>query len=734
MDRDLRSLLITFSLDLLIFVCCAALFFRLRHLRGDDKRCVGESAAAYENVHQRGTVEKLGALTDGHASFAAPNTSKVAGACFMQSSDVRLYLTFLRLLAGLFATLAFLGIVVVLPLNLSGHGGGLSRSDALALASAANLSSSEWRMWVLYMMTWVYSAIAYAYIWTFHNAVHTDRLAAPTFEQQLASFTVMIRGLDPRVVDAVVVREPFVKFHGEHLIACSVVREYLNLNRASRAFGAAEQRVERCNFDGCIPPPPDTAAAAAAALGSSGRTLGIHDDERAAEEEIEYRAKVLRREQRLPALRNVGVCFLIFDSTERARETLTDHKFSRVSNEFGWTLLPAPPPSDINWDNLHIRPITQFWRATLTSSALFVLCVLVVSPVSVLDELHPLMEGVGKVPGHSTWARMMIAGYLPPLIILMINSMAIPFLISHITHFDRFWMRSSKQAASMHMNIAFMVINSLIIPLLSVNSLGLLVQDMVATPVDHWNAALGASFLSSSGSFAIRYLINSSLLSSGVQLLQLPHTLYHKFQMTVTSFTDETLHKMPSWNFDFGYWYAAALSICFLCLTLSVAVPLLLPCAATFFVIKYFVDSYNFQYGIYNVDLESRGALAEVATIYLLSAVSFMQFCMSGLFVVHGGTTLAAASTLLFGASMLTWGLLACHQGFALLAPQQLISRRSSACSGGPVLRYADKEQLLALRHAYVHPLDRHNNLKESVHVQWHSPSFQNHCVGYGAI
>jgi len=306
---------------------------------------------------------------------------------------------------------------------------------------------------------------------------------------------------------------------------------------------------------------------------------------------------------------------------------------------------------------------------------------------------------------------------LPPLIILMINSMVVPYIIYYIAQFEHFWQRSSQQSACLHMNIVFMVINSTIIPLMSLNSISLLLRRMGETPVNQWNTMLGASFLSSSGSFAIRYLVNSSLLSSAVQLLQIPQAVY-AYCLAVSAVTPaERKRAEKRWQFDFGYWYACALSICFICLTFSAVVPLLLPCGAIFFCMKYYVDSSNFRRGVFTVDMESHGEVASAAVGYLLSAVAFMQFCMSGLFMVQGGGgALAMASTFLFACSVGTWVLLAFHQGIVLLAPHAL---RGTSTEQLP-LQYASEKQLAALQDAYVHPCERQMPRKGERHASFY--------------
>merc|ERR1719191_1973677 len=251
------------------------------------------------------------------------------------------------------------------------------------------------------------------------------------------------------------------------------------------------------------------------------------------EEEVEYRGKVVSRQLQRGAKKGTGVGFVIFVSPEHARHCLKEKRLiEECSQRHGWTIQAAPLPSDLEWQNLHVSELGRAGRCFLFSVGLFLACVLVVSPVTVMDELHPLMENVKSQLNQDNYFRLMIIEYLPPLIVLMINSIVIPYLINSASLYERFWKRSDQQSRGLHMNIFFMVVNSLIIPMMSVNSLSLLLRTMYNTPLNRWNTTMGATLFSTSGSFALRYMINGSLLSNAAQLLQVPQMIYSRCLMT----------------------------------------------------------------------------------------------------------------------------------------------------------------------------------------------------------
>lgn len=60
-------------------------------------------------------------------------------------------------------------------------------------------------------------------------------------------------------------------------------------------------------------------------------------------------------------------------------------------------------------------------------------------------------------------------------------------------------------------------------------------------------------------------------------------------------------------------------------ISFGVVIPLVMPLGCLFFTLKYFVDKYNFLFGVWKVEQESAGAVAQIALRYLLAAVAFLQ-------------------------------------------------------------------------------------------------------------
>lgn len=251
------------------------------------------------------------------------------------------------------------------------------------------------------------------------------------------------------------------------------------------------------------------------------------------------------------------------------------------------------------------------------------------------------------------------------------------------------------------------------------------------TEVQRWNISVSQLVVGQSGSFALRYLFNGCFLSSAAQLLQVTQILYVGVLQTFGK-------RAKPWRFDFGYHYAFSLSIFFLMLAFGVVVPMVMPLAYVFFAAKYWTDKYNFMYGIWRVEHETGGVVATIAACYMVGAVAFLQFVMSGYFIVSGlnaadataaitsigrGRWLVLSGTLLFLVSLVS-GVLLCGKAVRMVTPPPTSTKRKPwipllGDDADAILTPDEEDQLLS---CYVHPHE--GALIEPAATSWlHAPT-----------
>lgn len=311
--------------------------------------------------------------------------------------------------------------------------------------------------------------------------------------------------------------------------------------------------------------------------------------------------------------------------------------------------LRAPHPSDLLWENLHVRFIERTIRFWVGTILLLLFMVVLVTPVSVTTELNTLIpvlrrrsqylgQWVSKILGitlpfsPSVWVWMSVQ--LPTIILLTINSVLLPLIIGWICVSTRSHTRSKIEVNQMNLNFVFLVLNQLLIPLLGLTGLPALVEFLAfglaeTTQGPSLLELLDGSIFSSPGVFSLRYILNCAFLTNTNSLLNLPQ-LGMRFLMKT---------KEP-WTFAWGYWYASTLSILTTGVGLGILVPSILPCGAIFFGLKYHIDRYNLANRVYLCGPESQGC-------FIARVVHTLRMIVAGWWFIIG-TSVSLSSRHIF--------------------------------------------------------------------------------------
>eukprot|EP00927_Polykrikos_kofoidii_P066018 TRINITY_DN61698_c0_g1_i1.p1 TRINITY_DN61698_c0_g1~~TRINITY_DN61698_c0_g1_i1.p1 ORF type:complete len:994 (+),score=145.79 TRINITY_DN61698_c0_g1_i1:74-3055(+) len=291
----------------------------------------------------------------------------------------------------------------------------------------------------------------------------------------------------------------------------------------------------------------------------------------------------------------------------------------------------APPPSDIEWGNLKVG---DRWIASLVLKLFLVLFVLALAVPDVSLHVFPVIEAVRgtafgrSLPGGFWNAVVDVVEQLPSYVLLLINAIILPLLIEIISEAQKPHLRSRSQSAQFSLNVAFLVLASVIVPLLHilVTDQSLLEQ---ATNYVRTHLSISRGFwenifallegvrkqgLRVPADLMLKYLMNAALVSNGFQLIQLSTGVGRclscgRFGRTPVCF---------AW----GYWYAWSMSIMYLTLTIGVAVPAALPIAALFFLLTHAVHGANLRrnmFETFEMDQLIEGKIA----VSMINSVAF---------------------------------------------------------------------------------------------------------------
>jgi len=166
---------------------------------------------------------------------------------------------------------------------------------------------------------------------------------------------------------------------------------------------------------------------------------------------------------------------------------------------------------------------------------------------------------------------------------------------------------------------------------------------------------VGHQLTSSYGVFVLQYLLNATFISGTVGILSNQRQKFSR-RITLAWFAMTPRDQMKAYESEmmaWGYWYAWSLSIICITVIMCVLIPGTLPAATLLFTIRYYIDRYNLDNGIYELGSESSGAFAGDVVNYLRVIMASWWFFMGCFFLVcdKEGRDLGVKSTF-----VTTWG------------------------------------------------------------------------------
>eukprot|EP00466_Bigelowiella_natans_P018144 jgi/Bigna1/89211/estExt_fgenesh1_pg.C_450116 len=310
-----------------------------------------------------------------------------------------------------------------------------------------------------------------------------------------------------------------------------------------------------------------------------------------------------------------------------------------------WRAEPAPQPSDVVWENLTIGDGERGARGVAINVLLFVLMTMIIAPVAVVARLEPLVETLEDVtiPDKLEHREMrkFVGNYFPTLVVFTINAILLPFLIDITSHLEGHKTESARSAAVVRRNAVFQFINTILLPSLALNSAAAAIRLAYRTNFAEWERIIGNSLQkNTSARFFMIYLIHATLLGCASEVAQIPQmalqTLRRLRSCVLGKDRSLDTNLERPWEFDFGYFYGARLTIMGLVLLYSVLVPIIAPVGAVYFLMNYWTDGHNLRTGVYSVSFDSNGALPLSVLRYILWYITLFLFSMSCYFTVQG--------------------------------------------------------------------------------------------------
>ena len=336
--------------------------------------------------------------------------------------------------------------------------------------------------------------------------------------------------------------------------------------------------------------------------------------------------------------RNVGMAFVCFTSIAACEFAMSNNlndvkkSFSPVPKQNNiniwkksWKIAMAPPPSDIIWENIHITSGSRLFRSIVLNLAVATFILIVTSSIFVADAVAPLVNKIELFLDNIVILSNYINGLLLPNLMYAINYAILPLLVTWAAKHTLYWRASSFEKSVMRSNVAYLILNMVFLPLVEATSLSTLFYYLSEKNAITILRQIGLNAALASGGFILRNLINTTLVSTTMQLLQLPTCIFILVNRLLK-------RSFSLWQFNFGSNYAFHVSFFVICLIFSLHCPIIPLIAGMFFSLKYWTEKYNFSNGLWMTRHESSGTIAYSALTQMFGYQSLFILVATGYF------------------------------------------------------------------------------------------------------
>jgi Calcium-dependent channel, 7TM region, putative phosphate/Cytosolic domain of 10TM putative phosphate transporter/Late exocytosis, associated with Golgi transport len=304
-----------------------------------------------------------------------------------------------------------------------------------------------------------------------------------------------------------------------------------------------------------------------------------------------------------------------------------------------WTFDIAPPSSDLIWANLTDTAGSQRARYLLGNAILFVGMIAVIAPVSIIDQLKPFLRSARENLAKNTTNPLatLAINYTPALVVFLINSVLLPVFIELCANFEHHYRHSERVQSIFRKNSFFLLLNTIIVPTLALNSIATFILMTTQTDYSSWNQLLGQVMFSRNGHFFVQYVIHVGWLGAGSQLLDIPQQISRRWKLYWAHTRTERVRAVQTEEFDIAYYYSVRMALLGVVLMYSMTVPVIVPVGMLSFILLYVTDRNNLDFETYTSQWRDvGGVLANAVGRYTMLYIALFQFAMASIFAVQG--------------------------------------------------------------------------------------------------
>lgn len=267
-----------------------------------------------------------------------------------------------------------------------------------------------------------------------------------------------------------------------------------------------------------------------------------------------------------------------------------------------WMIEPAYFENDIIWSELNYDQAKGQVVNIFSFLGLFIVSLVVITPMSLYSVVDPVARRISTdIDTVSSQSSSALRNAASPLSLALCNSWLIPCLVDWVASMTYNDSKSQLQIKIFHMNLLFMTLNMILLPLTGLISIQDFIDYSISNELNFVND-LGLRMGQMAAFFTI-YLIQVTFLFNLGQVLSTSHLISSLLWDRFIKFLKGIQFK-DEYPFDLGYWLSLSSTICLMSLVFSVTMPILTGVGFCFCASRYFIEKYNVLF-VYQKDFDS---------------------------------------------------------------------------------------------------------------------------------
>ncbi|XP_043840226.1 calcium permeable stress-gated cation channel 1 isoform X2 [Dromiciops gliroides] len=514
--------------------------------------------------------------------------------------DAKMYLNFQTHLICLFLLLCVPSLTIILPINHSGHL--LASNSHFGRTTIVNVGKSDKVLWVHSISSLFYFLITFCFM------VHHGRGIKPKKEGKTTK-TLMITYLPKDISDPAIIIKHFHEAYPSCTVTkvhfCYDLRKLIELdNQRHHAMkgrlyytsnaqknGKTMIRVHPCSricfcqFCKCF------------------KEVDAEQYYSELEERLtdEFNAERSRIHQK-----RLDAAFVTFQDENMTAVILKDFQWvhcgktpqqssvTSVVQSHKWRIFYAPHPKDILWEHLSIRGFYWWVRFLLLNTFLFILIFFLTTPSIVINtmDMFNVTRPIEKLKNP-------IVTQFISSVLMWAFAVTLPFIVYSSSFLEAHWTRSQRNLFTVYKCYFFLVFMVIILPSLGLTSLDLFFRWLFDSYfLDHAELKFQCVFLPDNGAFFVNYVITSSLIGTGSDLLRVESLLYYIIRLIFSKSEGErvNIRQRQVRTFEYGREYSWISCVISVVMAYSITCPIIVPFGLLYVCMKHITDKYNLYY------------------------------------------------------------------------------------------------------------------------------------------